>query len=88
MNADRIICRCLWPAQMSSAFERIRHSVLGAQEKTRMESWVLRMRALQGHDGDTEIQHQMADEILCEVLLSLGCDHIVNEWRKVHKWYS
>lgn len=53
-----------------------------------MESWVLRMRALQGHDGDTEIQHQMADEILCEVLLSLGCDHIVNEWRKVHKWYA
>lgn len=57
-------------------------------EKTRMEVAIEEMRHLQDKAGDTEIQHSLADDILCRVLTDLGCAHLVAEWRKVPKWYA
>jgi hypothetical protein len=38
--------------------------------------------------GDTEVAHSRADEILCELLRSLGYDRTVNAWDAVDKWYA
>lgn len=38
--------------------------------------------------GDQEAAHSLGDEILCELLSSLGYDDIVNEWNKIKKWYA
>ena len=57
-------------------------------DKTAMEVWIERMRALQDPNGDTENQHSEADAILCEVLNYLGVEALVKEWEKVPKWYA
>jgi hypothetical protein len=33
-------------------------------------------------------QHVEADEVLCELLISLGYEDVVEEYRKIEKWYS
>jgi hypothetical protein len=33
-------------------------------------------------------QHVDADEVLCELLTSLGHEDVVEEYRKIDKWYS
>ena len=38
--------------------------------------------------GDPEIFHSIADGVLCDLLKSLGCDKVVEEWEKVDKWYA
>lgn len=40
------------------------------------------------HTGDTECDHGTADCILCDFLVSLGYQDIVDEWEKVAKWYA
>ncbi len=39
-------------------------------------------------NGDAEIAHGEADRILCELLTTLGCREVVDEWEKVDKWYA
>lgn len=39
-------------------------------------------------DGDWEANHVEADKILCDLLDSIGYDDIVNEWKKIGKWYA
>lgn len=38
--------------------------------------------------GNTEENHQNADDILCEVLRQLGFDELVAEFNKITKYYS
>ena len=38
--------------------------------------------------GDEEVSHGRADDILCELLESLGFVDVVDEWKKVKKWYA
>ncbi|CAA2139623.1 hypothetical protein [Hyphomicrobium sp. ghe19] len=38
--------------------------------------------------GDTERAHADADDVLCELLRSLGYENVVAEWEKVDKWYA
>ena len=53
------------------------------------ESAIAILRGLQPHwDGDVEAIHQQADDVLCELLKALGYEDVVEEWRKVPKWYS
>ena len=42
----------------------------------------------QQSNGDTEMAHCAADEILCEFLRELGHEDVVDEWDKVDKWYA
>ncbi len=37
---------------------------------------------------DIELAHMRADEILCEILKLYGLSDVVDEWRKVAKWYA
>ena len=38
--------------------------------------------------GDIEIAHGDADDILCELLSSLGYQDVVDEYIEVDKWYA
>ena len=38
--------------------------------------------------GDDEQGHIRADDMLCELLVQLGCEDIVDAYKKVHKWYA
>lgn len=38
--------------------------------------------------GDYEMAHSEADDVLCELLASLGFDDVVAAWAKVGKWYA
>ena len=38
--------------------------------------------------GDSEGAHSAADDVLCELLVSLGYKDVVDEWDKVDKWYA
>lgn len=39
-------------------------------------------------DWDTENAHGEADDTLCEFLIALGYPEVVEEWKKVSKWYA
>lgn len=51
------------------------------------KSYIDQMKDLQGN-GDTEMQHAEADEILCRILIELGHQELVKEYYKVNKWYA
>lgn len=38
--------------------------------------------------GDYEVAHGEADAVLCELLVALGYQDVVDEWEKVPKWYA
>ena len=38
--------------------------------------------------NDTEDGHVLADRILCELLISLGYEKVINAYNKLNKWYS
>jgi len=35
-----------------------------------------------------EVAHDVADNVLCELLKTLGYADVVEEWEKVGKWYA
>jgi len=37
---------------------------------------------------DTEMGHYFADNVLCDFLISLGYTDVVEEYRKVDKWFA
>ena len=39
-------------------------------------------------NGDTESAHGAADHILCQLLVELGLEDIVDEYDKINKWYA
>jgi len=38
--------------------------------------------------GDTESAHSDADDILCDFLSHLGYEEVVEEYKKIDKWYA
>lgn len=46
------------------------------------------LREISGDDVDVEAAHQDADDVLCDLLTALGFADVVEEWRKVPKWYA
>lgn len=63
------------------------HAPSSSNGRVRMEQAVNQMRELQKL-GDAEIAHSLADDLLCEMLETLGCHDLVAEWRKINKWYA
>lgn len=61
----------------TAAFTRIKHSseALGILE------------GLKGN-VDLECSHGVADEVLCRVLRSLGCENVVDSYSRLNKWYA
>jgi len=39
-------------------------------------------------NDDTEMAHGIADDILCDALTALGYKNLVEEYRKIEKWYA
>ena len=39
-------------------------------------------------NGDTECAHGHADDVLCKLLTALGYADVVEEYKKVDKWYA
>jgi hypothetical protein len=39
-------------------------------------------------DSDTESAHGWADQVLCELLVALGYQDVVDEYDKIDKWYA
>ena len=37
---------------------------------------------------DTEMAHIDADDVLCELLKSLGYEDVVSEYQNVNKWFA
>lgn len=48
----------------------------------------IRELKVQQHNSDTEAAHCNADDVLCALLAELGYDDVVEEYRKVSKWYA
>ena len=46
-----------------------------------------RLRELQA-SGDHETAHYEADDILCQLLDALGHGDVVEEFKKIKKWYA
>jgi hypothetical protein len=51
------------------------------------EEAVEMLRKLQT-DCDTEKAHMCADSVLCDLLISLGCKEVVQEYGKIKTWYA
>jgi hypothetical protein len=58
------------------------------------EEALLKMRHIRAQQnlglawGDTEAEHEEADEILCNLLEYLGHDELVAEFKSFSKWYA
>lgn len=38
--------------------------------------------------SDTEVAHSLADDVLCDLLESLGFGDVVEEYNKINKWFA
>jgi hypothetical protein len=56
-------------------------------EESKKKELLARLKAEQG-SLDEEAAHGNADDVLCEALTLLGHADLVEEWRKVPKWYA
>lgn len=54
-------------------------------DKAKSDMYVYRLRRV---SKDQELGHLEADEILCDLLRGLGYDAVVDEWKKIKKWYA
>ena len=57
-------------------------------EKKKVTSPEEALTELANMSGDPEADHSRADEILCELLESLGFAEVVEAWEKIEKWYA
>ena len=46
------------------------------------------LKELQGSGGDIEMDHIRADDVLCEILKTLGYEDVVIEYDAINKWYA
>lgn len=37
---------------------------------------------------DVEHDHYVADDLLCQLLIDLGYEKVVEKFKEVHKWYA
>ncbi len=56
--------------------------------KTKKEQETIEKLKLLQTSGDAEMAHSEADELLCQFLKRLGYKRVVDEWKKVPKWYA
>jgi hypothetical protein len=51
------------------------------------EEAIVELAVLKYHD-DTEVAHLHADEVLCQLLISLGYKDVVTAYHDIGKWYA
>jgi hypothetical protein len=52
------------------------------------EEAIAKLKDYQDERGDIEIQHSLADDVLCDLLRHLGYGDVVDEYDKVPKWFA
>ena len=52
------------------------------------EQAIEKLKEIAKNDGDTEAAHSNADQVLCDLLVSLGHVDVVAAWGEVDKWYA
>lgn len=52
------------------------------------EDALLALAAAEKNNRDKEGAHIEADEVLCDLLIELGYQDVVDAWLKVDKWYA
>ena len=55
--------------------------------KNLKEICIKKIKDAQDND-DTEAAHELADMAICDFLIGLGYDDLVEEYETVHKWYA
>lgn len=45
-------------------------------------------RMAASNQGDNEEDHMTADDLLCELLDRIGFKSVIEEYRKIGKWYA
>lgn len=58
------------------------------KEKMTLDEAVDAMRNFVENGGDIEIDHQMADEVLCAFIRHCGGEELAKLFEKLEKWYS
>lgn len=51
------------------------------------EQAIEELKKLQAN-GDIEIAHAYSDDVLCKLLIEMGCEDVVSEYNKIDKWYA
>ena len=51
------------------------------------EEAIEQLKSLQ-NEYDIERAHARADDVLCELLRTLGYEEVVKEWDEIDKWYA
>lgn len=46
------------------------------------------LRSIPKVGSDTEMNHVRADDVLCDLLRSLGYGDVVDAWEDISKWYA
>jgi hypothetical protein len=46
------------------------------------------LNELSMYSGDTEMNHECADDVLCNLLIDLGYQDVVDAYNEIDKWYS
>mgnify|MGYP007101896075 FL=1 len=57
-------------------------------DETKRREYVERLQYLAFEGGDAEMNQREADDILCDILRSLGYDDIVAAYDEIYKWYA
>lgn len=52
------------------------------------EQAIIALKEYRQAGPDAESWHLRADEVLCELLTTLGYKDVVEEWKKVDRWYA
>jgi len=54
------------------------------------KEYIEKLKSLQGYgpEVDEEINHQLADDLLCQFLTQIGHSDIAEEFEKIGKWYA
>ncbi len=76
--------------RLSDEMERLTTKLVahpGYKALTAKDDAIKRLRAIQ-NECDTEGGHIEADDVLCDLLESVGFEDVVAEFRKVKKWYA
>ena len=47
-----------------------------------------RLNNIRRNSCDIEMDHEKADEVLCDLLKELGYSDIVSLWNRIPKWYA
>lgn len=55
---------------------------------TKEEALIEMKKIVFNNDDDIETNHIEADKILCDFLIAIGHNEIVDEYNKISKWYA